>query len=57
MILDEASLAGTGSLDRITHVAAQAGAKVLCEVLDVETEDPFVEGEAVTFDCFPLWLH
>lgn len=29
VILDEASLAGTGSLDRITHVAAQAGAKVL----------------------------
>ena len=29
MILDEASLAGTGSLDRITAVAEQAGAKVL----------------------------
>lgn len=29
VIIDEASLAGTLSLDRITHLAAQAGAKVL----------------------------
>ena len=29
VILDEASLAGTQSLDRITHLAADAGAKVL----------------------------
>ncbi|WP_422936554.1 MobF family relaxase [Sinomonas sp. P47F7] len=29
VILDEASLAGTLSLDRITHLAAEAGAKVL----------------------------
>lgn len=29
VILDEASLAGTGSLDRITGVAEQAGAKIL----------------------------
>lgn len=27
--------------------------EVPMEVLDAETEDPFAEGEAVKFDCFP----
>ena len=38
----------------VTSWYSEDNREVPMEVLNEETEDPFVKGEAVKFDCFPL---
>lgn len=38
----------------VTSWYSEDNREVPMEVLNGETEDPFAEGEAVKFDCFPF---